>query len=173
MWNSETNIKGPKGDQGDPGGPPGPAGPAGADGAPGATGPAGADGAPGAQGPKGDPQTPASAIPLVESGPGVVGVSLKYAREDHVHPEAGGSAMYVSDTPPVGVKDSSQWFESDTGSTFVRYNDGNSTQWVQAPLAVPAGVVRYDSAQTLTSTQAAQARRNINVTKTNYISTAR
>jgi hypothetical protein len=29
---------------------------------------------------------PATAIPLVESNPGVVGVSLKWAREDHIHP---------------------------------------------------------------------------------------
>jgi len=88
-WTAETNIKGPPGAPGPAGGPPGPQGPPGADGAPGAAGTPGAPGAPGAtgpQGPKGDPQTPASAIPLVESGPGVVGVSLKYAREDHIHP---------------------------------------------------------------------------------------
>lgn len=39
----------------------------------------------------------------------------------------------VSDTPPAGAPDGTMWFESDTGLTFVRYNDGNTTQWVQAP----------------------------------------
>jgi hypothetical protein len=33
---------------------------------------------------------PASAVPLVESGAGAVGTSVKYAREDHVHPAFGG-----------------------------------------------------------------------------------
>ena len=34
---------------------------------------------------------PATAVPLVESGTGAVGTSVKYAREDHVHPASGGS----------------------------------------------------------------------------------
>src|SRR4029077_1643795 len=42
---------------------------------------------------------------------------------------AGASAVYVSDTPPVGAPDNSLWWESDTGILFVRYNDGTSTQW--------------------------------------------
>jgi hypothetical protein len=33
---------------------------------------------------------PATAVPLIESGAGAVGVSVKYAREDHVHPAFGG-----------------------------------------------------------------------------------
>jgi hypothetical protein len=44
----------------------------------------------------------------------------------------GGAAVYVSDTPPVGVPDNSLWWESDTGVLYVRYNDGDSTQWVVA-----------------------------------------
>jgi hypothetical protein len=42
-----------------------------------------------------------------------------------------GATVYVSDTPPVGVPDGSIWFESDSGMTFLRYNHGTSTQWVQ------------------------------------------
>ena len=144
-WNSETNIKGPPGPAGPAGGPPGPAGPAGPAGPTGPAGPAGPTGSSGAQGPQGPagaPQTPAAAVPIVESGTGAVGVSTKYAREDHVHPlgPGGGSALYVSDTPPVGAPDNSQWFESDTGLTFVRFNDGNSTQWV-APLSTSPNFV--------------------------------
>jgi hypothetical protein len=85
---------------------------------------------------------------------------------------AGASAVYISDTPPVGAPDNSLWWESDTGILFVRYNDGTSTQWTMAmPLSDASQfAVRYDQAQTLTSetppygtlmTQRAQARRNI------------
>jgi hypothetical protein len=80
-------------------------------------------------------------------------------------------AMIISDTPPVGVPDGTQWFESDTGQTFVLYFDGNSRAWVQLPLAVPAGMVRYDVAQGLNAQQKYQARANIDVpiVKKNYI----
>ena len=47
----------------------------------------------------------------------------------------GGSSVYISDTPPVGVTDNSLWWKSDVGVMYVRYNDGNSTQWVQAASA--------------------------------------
>lgn len=141
-WTAETNIKGPPGPAGGPPGPQGPPGADGADGIDGVDGAPGAQGPPGAtgpQGPKGDPQTPASAIPLVEAGPGEVGVSLKYAREDHVHPAVvAGSTVYMSDTPPTGVPDKSLWIETDTGLMFSLYNDGTSTQWIQVVSAVPA-----------------------------------
>lgn len=45
-------------------------------------------------------------------------------------------ALYVSDTAPVGVQDGSLWWDSDRGTLLVRYNDGDSTQWVDA-VAVP------------------------------------
>jgi hypothetical protein len=44
---------------------------------------------------------------------------------------AGASPVYVSDTPPANPVDGAVWFESDTLLTFIRYNDGNSSQWVQ------------------------------------------
>ena len=37
----------------------------------------------------------------------------------------------VSDTAPATPTDASLWWESDTGLLFIRYNDGNTTQWVQ------------------------------------------
>jgi hypothetical protein len=79
--------------------------------------------------------SPATATPLIESGAGAVGISLNYAREDHVHPAlggGGGASVLVSDTPPVGAADNSLWWESDSGNLFIRYNDGNSAQWVAA-----------------------------------------
>jgi hypothetical protein len=43
-------------------------------------------------------RAPATATPLVEAGAGAVGASLKYAREDHVHPAAGSGAAAVTAT---------------------------------------------------------------------------
>ena len=91
-------------------GPPGPQGPPGSTGV---QGPQGEQGVPGPQGPKGDTGAP---------GTGGGG---------------GGASVYVSDTPPVGAADGSLWYESDTGQTFIRFNDGTSSQWVLQ--AVPGG----------------------------------
>jgi endosialidase-like protein len=44
----------------------------------------------------------------------------------------GGTTLLVQDTPPTAVPDSSLWWESDSGRLHVRYNDGDSTAWVQA-----------------------------------------
>ena len=120
----------------------------------------------GPAGPPGPTINPATATPLVESGTGAVGTSAKYAREDHVHPlgpGGGGSSVLVSDTPPVGAPDKSLWWESDTGNLYIRYNDGDSTQWV---LAVPGTSAASISAvtylpQTLTAPQQTVARQNI------------
>ena len=43
-----------------------------------------------------------------------------------------GAQLIVSDTMPANASDGSMWWESDTGLLYVRYNDGNSTQWVIA-----------------------------------------
>jgi hypothetical protein len=43
----------------------------------------------------------------------------------------GGGLVSVSDTPPASPTDGQVWFESDSGGLFLRYNDGNSTAWVQ------------------------------------------
>ena len=45
---------------------------------------------------------------------------------------SGVATVIASDTPPTGVADDTLWWESDTGLMYVRYNDGNSTQWVIA-----------------------------------------
>ena len=78
------------------------------------------------------------------------------------------SSLTVSDTPPVGVPDGALWWESDSGLLYVRYNDGNTTQWVIAApqpdinaFALANTVVRYDTAQSLTAAQQQQARQNI------------
>ena len=42
-----------------------------------------------------------------------------------------GAATSISDTPPVGPVHGQIWVESDSGSTYVFWNDGTSSQWVQ------------------------------------------
>lgn len=37
--------------------------------------------------------------------------------------------MSISTSPPSAPKDGDFWFQTDTGLTFIRYNDGSSTQW--------------------------------------------
>jgi hypothetical protein len=77
-------------------------------------------------------------------------------------------ALLISDNAPAGAVDNAMWWESDTGTLYVRYNDGNTTQWVTA-FAVPdssayalnSTVVRYDTAQSLTAPQQQQGRANI------------
>jgi hypothetical protein len=44
--------------------------------------------------------------------------------------ELSPSTVLISDTAPVGAAANSLWWESDTGITYVRYADANSSQWV-------------------------------------------
>ena len=75
----------------------------------------------------------------------------------------GGGSITISDTPPASPVAGALWWESDTGNLYIRYNDGDSSQWV---LAVPAmsassiGAVAY-TPQTLTAPQQTIARQNI------------
>ena len=71
----------------------------------------------------------------------------------------GGASVTISDTPPA-ASPGDLWWESDTGRLKIRYQDTDSTQWVDvAPLAPSlssnapatasstgsAGDIRYDS----------------------------
>lgn len=44
----------------------------------------------------------------------------------------GGPVCYIGDTPPANAPDGAFFWESDTGTLFIKYNDGDSSQWVQA-----------------------------------------
>lgn len=46
--------------------------------------------------------------------------------------------MSVSSTPPSNVGSGSMWYNREIGRTFVYYNDGDSSQWVET---VPAGSI--------------------------------
>jgi hypothetical protein len=52
------------------------------------------------------------------------------------------TSVIIADTPPVGVAHGTLWWESDTGNTFIFYDDGDSKQWVQFNVSsAPANVV--------------------------------
>lgn len=56
---------------------------------------------------------------------------LTYGRKNGAWSTIVGGAV-VSDTAPAGPLQSGQlWYESDSGNTFLWYDDGNSQQWVQ------------------------------------------
>lgn len=76
---------------------------------------------------------------------------------------AATASVFISDTAPAAPVDGMLWWESDTGNLYVRYNDGDSTQWViVGQMGSLAGLVRYDTAQTsLSESQRVQARQNI------------
>ena len=79
------------------------------------------------------------------------------------------SALYVSDTPPVDPPDNAIWWESDSGMLFIRFNDGTSSQWVEAIAGPGTGSVRFDSQQALTEAQKSQAYANIGWPPKNYV----
>jgi hypothetical protein len=56
----------------------------------------------------------------------------------------------VSDTAPTGVPDNSLWWESDSGLLYVRYNDGDSSQWVVAVPTPTLGAFLLKSGDTMT-----------------------
>jgi len=50
--------------------------------------------------------------------------------EDNVG--AGGASVTTSDTAPADPAEGDMWWKSDDGKLFVYYNDGDSSQWVDA-----------------------------------------
>lgn len=53
-----------------------------------------------------------------------------YARQSKQWVEQTGGVL-VSDTPPPTAMPKQLWWNSTTGDTFIRYDDGDSVQWVQ------------------------------------------
>ena len=93
---------------------------------------------------------PATATPAA-NGVGAVGVSLNYAREDHVHPA--GSTGSGDVTGPAGaVADNIATYNGVTGKIIK--DSGLSA-------AAVSSAVRYDTPQTLTAAQQTIARQNI------------
>ena len=47
-------------------------------------------------------------------------------------PIGGGGGATISDTPPSSPTPGQFWWESDSGKLYLRYNDGNTEQWIDA-----------------------------------------
>ena len=62
-------------------------------------------------------------------------------------PAAGGASVTTSDTAPASPSDGDMWFDTSDLKTYVYYNDGSSSQWVQAN---PTGAVVTDLSQATT-----------------------
>jgi hypothetical protein len=63
----------------------------------------------------------------------------------------GGASVTTSDGAPVDPEDGDLWYETDTGSMFVYYDDGASQQWVEVGTA---GVIAMTTSDTAPSTPA-------------------
>ena len=66
----------------------------------------------------------------VAGSQGPVGPAGPTGATGAIGPSGAGGAI-VAATPPAGASDSALWWDSDSGVLAVRYNDGNSTAWVQ------------------------------------------
>lgn len=78
---------------------------------------------------------------------------VTYARRDHAWIDVlsvAGASVLVSDTPPADARDSSLWWESDTGQLYIKYNDGDTSQWVVAVPQLDAGSFIAKSGDTMT-----------------------
>jgi len=99
-------------------------------------------GAVGPQGPKGDKgdkgDTGAQGPQGIQGIQGVKGDKGDKGDQGNVGPAgAAGAQLYIGDDPPAVPSQNTLWWESDTGTLWVYYNDGTSSQWVQA-VAVPS-----------------------------------
>ena len=123
-----TGVVGPTG----PTGSTGAAGTNGTNGAVGATGPTGPTGAQGIQGVTGP--TGAAGTNGTNGTNGATGPTGPTGATGATGPTGptGASGTYiVSATTPTSPSANTVWFNSDNGRTYIYYNDGNTTQWVE------------------------------------------
>lgn len=142
-----TGATGATGDQGPQGipGDTGPQGVAGPTGATGAQGPQGVKGDTGAKGDKGDTGTTGATGPA-----GATGAQGAQGNPGPTGPAGANGVTNIGDNPPASPAAGQLWWESDSGQMFIWYDDGNSTQWVPAVVAIPG-----PAGQWLSMTQAA------------------
>jgi hypothetical protein len=65
-----------------------------------------------------------------------VSTGLAFAGGNLTATSSGGTT--IADTPPGSPTNGSMWWESDTGTLWISYNDGTSTQWVTVGGGSPA-----------------------------------
>jgi hypothetical protein len=158
-----SSVPGPTGPEGPagPAGPastvPGPSGADGADGADGAVGPPGAAGAAGPPGPQGAPGT--------TSWTGITDKPATFPPSTHTHPISDITSLQAALDAKAAL--ASPTFTGDPKAPTPSPGDNDTsiatTGFVTTALAASGatGAVRYDAAQSLTSTQQTQARQNI------------
>jgi hypothetical protein len=71
----------------------------------------------------------------------------QFTNDGSIYRDIGSGSVTVSDTAPASPDNGSVWFESDTAKTFVYYDDGSSSQWVEIGASGMAAFVS-DSAPT-------------------------
>lgn len=69
----------------------------------------------------------------------------KKVRPNAVGGAGGGTTVTISDTPPGSPSAGNLWWESDTGSLYIYYNDGTSSQWMQVTTGVAPKVLIQDT----------------------------
>ena len=69
-----------------------------------------------------------SGVPLFSSG---VATFTPTTGTGNIVCQSAATQLYIQDIAPVGAPDGSLWWVSSTGILFVRYNDGDSSQWVE------------------------------------------
>jgi hypothetical protein len=112
----------------------GPTGVAGSTGATGATGPTGITGA---TGPTGVTGTTGATGPTGVTGAtgigatGATGPTGVTGTTGSTGPTGASGSYIVSATAPASPSANDAWFNSDNGRTYIYYNDGNTTQWVE------------------------------------------
>jgi hypothetical protein len=62
---------------------------------------------------------------------------------------AGGTTT-ISDTPPGSPSAGQMWWESDSGILYIYYNDGTTSQWVQASPSAGGNVIAGTTSGTIT-----------------------
>jgi hypothetical protein len=60
------------------------------------------------------------------------GLSYTYDGTGWKLTSGGYTGVFISDTPPTSPTQGQLWWESDSGVMFIYYNDGTSSQWIQA-----------------------------------------
>jgi len=103
-------------------------------GPPGSTGPAGPAGPSGPQGPSGEIGTQGPVGPVGPQGAmGAAGPAGSVGPAGATGPAGPpGSLVTISDTAPASPSPTDMWWDSVGGQLYLRYNDGNSSQWVPA-----------------------------------------
>lgn len=75
-----------------------------------------------------------------------------------IGPAGAAAAVVTADSPPAGALDGTLWWESDQGVLYVKFNDGNSSAWVQAVNVPPVSGLVKKTGDTMTG--------NLDISKT-------